>query len=490
MFSPTPKLLVVWLALGWNLLLPGENIANGVSLTGGTEKRKRLYRQTVLASYGNTTTVAPCPCDPNGAVANPQVQGRDPSLPLWPAENLDLPPGSLDRVFCRITCVELSTGDFDLAQLVRILYITKDTVLQNDIVSRLETIQQQNQLDFWLRDGENHNVYWTENHMILWMSSHYLIQQFLGVADIDSLLLKRLHHYLQLKQDYGFYEFFSTNYNPVTVAGLLNLVDFCQDEDISAQALALVTRLLKEWLMTTSTEGFLYPAAGRNILRLYRDRPFLSMVWMMTGAGRALVANAWSSDFVGAFLATSSIDLEPIVVNWTRPVDTMLTIGHSINDHLKIHASLDLVNRTMFQWSAGDFFQPRVIADTLSVVDKYQLEDHMDWNDLRFLFQIPRLLVSAFLKTLPGLTKGSDISGAKVKIYKNKGVVLTSVEDFNVGFRSAEQWVWAATVGDIAVWTQSGVTGPQFLADTKDLGNTHMPQIQQDSNVALISYRT
>lgn len=50
--------------------------------------------------------------------------------------------------------------------------------------------------------------------------------------------------------------------------------------------------------------------------------------------------------------------------------------------------------------------------------------------------------------------------------------------------------VWAATVGDIAVCTQSGVSGLTYDTDFgENVANTHIPQIKQTENVALIAYR-
>jgi hypothetical protein len=102
---------------------------------------------------------------------------------------------------------------------------------------------------------------------------------------------------------------------------------------------------------------------------------------------------------------------------------------------------------------------------------------------------LPKITIRFLARALPGNTYGTNIAGATIKIYKNRGVVLTSLEDFNVGTRSGEQWPWVATVADIAVWTESGVFGDCFFPGLGDVSNIHLPDVRQDGNVALISYR-
>ena len=488
-----------------------------------TELRKQVYVKTVLESYG-ASKVPPCPCD-SGAAAQlfaqqeeggprscakknfndfrgtERVNGRDPSLPLWPAAGMPLPDGSLDRVLCRITCDKLTTGDMDLAQLVRVLYLASGGTttpgeivndLQNDIVVGLQDQYVQSNLLFWLQEGERHSCYWTENHIILWLSATYLLEPWLTPDTDDDAFINvenRLQHFLQTKLTYGFYEFFSTNYHPFTAAALLNLVDFAPPGEIQSLAEQVLKRLLEEWLLMTTDEGSFYPVAGRNFDHRYLTPPFLSIIWFLTGTGQPLDGDAWRGDYVGAFLATSKMDLEPVAAKWIPVVDTKLTLGHSIEDHDKVHRQLNTVDRILFQWSAGGYLHPETVRDTSSLIEAYDLADHVLWEDYDSVIDLPSDTLAALAERLPGNTHGTDLSGAKVTIHRNRGVALYSLQDFQVGFRSGEQWPWVATVGDIAVWTQAGVTGDCFIPDLGNVANIHLPDVRQDSNVALITYR-
>jgi hypothetical protein len=73
-----------------------------------------------------------------------------------------------------MTCIK---GDFYLAHLVRILYLSTDQDMQEDVVEQITKNQNSGKLPFWLQLNEKIHVYWSENHMILWLGSEYLVQQ-------------------------------------------------------------------------------------------------------------------------------------------------------------------------------------------------------------------------------------------------------------------------------------------------------------------------
>lgn len=137
------------------------------------------------------------------------------------------------------------------------------------------------------------------------------------------------------------------------------------------------------------------------------------------------------------------------------------------------------------QWSAGGFFHPDVVGNTQAVYLDYDLANHVEWEPFAPLLGLPPPQLLDYSNQLVGYSKGTDISGAKIDIYKHNGVVLTSLFKFRCGFQAGQAWPWAATVGDIAVWTQSGIDN--FLSETSR-SNSHLPCINQNKNVALIVY--
>ena len=191
-----------------------------------------------------------------------------------------MPSGTIPNILCEITCpTDKTTGDFELAQLVRVLYLTTNIMLQQEILNAIQSSINNGKLRLWLQPNKKTNVYWSENHIIMWLSSDYLIQQRQNetVLDGSTRVEKLVLHFLQTKIQYGFYEFFSANYGPFMVAPLLNLRDFAWNENVHLLAEEVITKLLKEWMLIINNEGSYFPAAGWAFARGYVNRPFLGL---------------------------------------------------------------------------------------------------------------------------------------------------------------------------------------------------------------------
>ncbi|MCP4131292.1 MAG: hypothetical protein GY754_09955 [bacterium] len=367
------------------------------------------------------------------------------------------------------------TGDFRLAQIVRVLCLTDE--YDHKLLPALE------ESDFWLTKGEDLYCLWSENHMILWTSSAYLLKQREG-WEMDPTMESRLKHYLDLKLKYGFYEFFSSTYLPFTLGALLNLADFAEDGEIKAKATLAAQKLMKNWLLMVNDKGAFYPVAGRNYSERYTSFGSSSITWINSGLGPMRT----SCDYAGSFLATSSIDLSDVEASWSNSLNTTFKFGHSQGDKLTVHAGQTRVDRTVFQWSSGGYFHPDVANDTTWLVDEYNLENNHHFEVFKSIPNFPDKWSNGFSKIGAVFSRGSSISQATIKIYKNKGVVLTSLENFYPGYRGYQQWPWAATVDDIAVWTQAQDISAGWKPESRLSANTHLPKIQQNGNVALITY--
>ncbi|MBK8660176.1 MAG: hypothetical protein IPN22_15245 [Bacteroidetes bacterium] len=159
-----------------------------------------------------------------------------------------------------------TTSDFDIIQLIRILFLSTGQY-DSKILPVLEDIP------FWINYNDTVRNYWSENHMIMWMGCDWLLHEKYN-KPIDSTLRKRLVHYLDLKNEFGFYEFNSSVYAPYSLSGLLNLADFSQDTIIKKGAATAAQRLLTDLLLYTNDLGAFYPVAGRNYPSKYTT-PFI-----------------------------------------------------------------------------------------------------------------------------------------------------------------------------------------------------------------------
>lgn len=372
------------------------------------------------------------------------------------------------------------TIDFDLVRLIRVLFLT-DGTYDNQILEAIDT------LPFWVNNYDTTRGYWSENHMIMWMSSDWLLHESYG-KEIDSNLEQRLKHYLKLKIQYGYYEFFSGIYMPYSLSGLLNLADFTQDSEIKENARLAALRLLSDLLLVTNNQGVFYPAAGRSSHRNYTN-PYshntFHLIYLLTGYGQAPSGVSHG----GSFLSTSSIDVSSVINNFTNYVDTVYTLKPSLDSVRIVHDSLAYVDRMMMQWSSGCYFHPDFSLETATLLTDSNMWNHVDFTDFNFVSSLEPTFIESLSSSFSSITKSTVLTGVELAIFKNNNVGMASTQDYWKGKLGYNQIPFAATVGNTATLTISGDFTTEWANITKANRNDHLPYIKQKSNVGLVMYR-
>ncbi len=373
-----------------------------------------------------------------------------------------------------------STIDFAIVQLVRVM------MLGNGAYDA-QLIPPLNSVPYWINYGDTLRGYWSENHMIMWMSSDWIMHEYTG-RTADPTLEQRLKHYLQLKIDYGFYEFFSSTYAPYALSGILNLADFAQDQEIKDLAIGASKRLLRDMLLMANDQGVFYPVAGRNYPGKYESahgQNHSSLIYLLTGLGPAPLQATHS----GGFLATTSIDFSEVTNSWTAELDTLVHLGHTLEEGFVINENLTPLDRTIFQWSSGAYFHPSVVFETASLLVDSNMWEHVDFEPLAVLQGFPLENYPAMSEGLSGISKSSVNCQADVAIFKNGPVTLCSLQDFWKGKVGYQQWPVCANSGTSAVYTASGPVEAVWTDRTPNNANEHLPYVEQSHNVALVMYR-
>ena len=374
-----------------------------------------------------------------------------------------------------------STSDFDIVKLVRVLEFSHGEY-DSLILPVLRPFP------FWLEKDETNREYWSENHMIMWMSSDWLLHEKYGKI-IDSTLDKRLRHYLQLKVQYGFYEFFSSTYAPFCLSGLLNLADFSQDIEIKNLATQAAQLLLKDLMKLTNDKGVFFPTAGRNYPSKYKNaygENHNSLTYLLTGFGEIPTSASHS----GGFLASSSIDVTGVINSWTPTLNTTFTLGHTLlNGINNINNTQSPKDKVIFQWSSGAYFDPAVAASTFQLLKDLNLWNHFEFDDYRQFSFLPTNLATSFAEIGSSITKSSGIYNPTIAIFKNKTVTLSSLQNFWKGKLGYQQFPVMVNTGTSAVFTLSGKPSTNWDERPSHNANSHLPYVQQKDNVALVMYR-
>lgn len=371
-----------------------------------------------------------------------------------------------------------STADFVIVRMVRTMLL--DTAARYDtlIMPMLDTIP------FWLEPNDDLRSYWSENHWIMWNGSSWLLHEYYGKA-IDNNLRNRLGHYLRMKVKYGFYEFWSPIYTPYTLSGLLNLADFAQDPELKQLATLAVNRFLRELLYNVNDEGSFYPSAGRSSHGNYRSNGGpRAMFYLLTGLGDQPVTAAHD----GGFIATTSIDVDSIMNSWQPVEDLVMDLGHSIDSAYILNDTIAELDRRLFHWSGGGYFHPTFALHSAETVVDYDLWGHPDFDNFTTFQGFPASTLADIALGVTAVSESSVLMDYRYHIFKHHGIMMSSVEDYWKGQAGYQQTPIMATLGDATVYTASGVVTPKFHDRSGLNNNTHLPYVQQRSNLALAMY--
>lgn len=389
---------------------------------------------------------------------------------------VDIP--SLQALTATITTK--STVDFDIVKLVRVLCLSSgqyDTIILPAL----------NSVPYWLTKSDTLRGYWSENHMIQWMSSDWLLHERYN-KPVDANLDYRLRHYLRMKVQYGFYEFFSSTYAPYSLSGLLNLADFAQDTEIKTLATQASQRLLSDLLKLTNDKGVFYPVAGRNYYGKY-ETPYgqnhNNLIYLLTGMGNA----PNKASHAGGFLATSSIPVDTITNSWKPVLDTVYNIGHSLDTSFILNSGLAPLDKTLFQWSFGGYFHPQLALESANLLTDSNIWHHVDFKLFSGFESLPVNTIVSLANNLTVASKSTVICGQNIRAYKHNSIALYSIQDFWKGKVGFQQFPCVATVGNTPVFTASGEVKEVWNTRNDNNANEHLPYVAQNKNVALVMYR-
>jgi len=378
-------------------------------------------------------------------------------------------------------------NDFEMLLLIRILYLTKqNTVEQTQILSNtlFELFKEQ---QFWLSKNETSECFWSENHMICYLSSWHLWNQYNNIVHdhCDQLI----HNFLDAKIKYYYYEFLSQVYNMYTLNALLNIYDFTNNIEIKNKAKKCIELILQQFAEVIILNGTLYCASGRCYSRCKLstvDNNCNKLLYLLTG-----LCKEKNISPAGAFFATTSFEpTDDYIKNYHTKYDKVYKISHSDDEFKKIYKNLSQIDRTIFQWSAGNYFNSENIDDTIKLINDYNLWGHAHFKLDPYetiLKIIPKPLVVSTSKTFSDFTGGSPLCDIKYHIYNHNYYSLTSIDNYNRGKLGAQQFPWVANVGGIPVFTQSGRIST-FGDLPEAIGNSHLPCIKQQENVIMIMY--
>ncbi|MBD3230947.1 MAG: hypothetical protein GF329_22400 [Candidatus Lokiarchaeota archaeon] len=414
----------------------------------------------------------------------------------------------LDRIINFKDC-----QDFRMNMICRMLYFDRDnTVLSSEIKNKIEDAMFK--AKYWYTEpSEDDCIFWTENHQILYHTSELLMGQLYpdinftnsgmnGTEHINHAL-PMIDRWLDWRGEFGFSEWHSNTYLSEDIAALVNLVDFCEDENIKTRA-AMVLDLIafgfanqyfKSRYATTHGRAYDSSKVGTSLSDPAGRDSTSEAAWIMLGVGYHDPNNRNSMSAVS--LATSTTYspppiLELIAENSSDYYEGWERSGMKISDAPKYDIGYD-EKFWMFWLGMSAPISAQTIETTLSIQNTYDLKGEIIYGpeiiiDLfKFFSTLRGLTLSQYCDLAKAITQGVSLEAPNIYTYRTPYYQLSGVQDYNQkGMMSMQKHIWQATLDEQAfVYTNC----PEAIGQgPQDFMGGWTPRSTFYKNIGIIQY--
>jgi len=411
--------------------------------------------------------------------------------------------GALEYIDKRFDC-----SDFVLLGIIRLLYQFPDSKL---ISEELLAGAKKTVLGFKYWPGEpgiDSMCYWTENHQIMFLSSEYLAGQLYPAEVFSNSKMTgrekmdharpRILQWLSLRYKTGFSEWLSHIYYDEDITALVNLVDFCRDEEIAAKAKTVLNLLLYDLALNnfygtfSSTHGRSYGKEKKNALveSTIDTAKLLFGMGIFSGSDNmSAVTLALSPEYTlpPVIYEVAKDQKRPEMINRQR-------MGLKIDEAEKWGLNFKDLDSGMVFLSMEAYTHPKTIALTMKMFDAFRW-----WENQFFdMFKAKKKLID-FLRTfnLLGLFARlfeKDITrNAREEVnlytYRTPDYMLSAAQDYRAGYGGDQQHIWQATLSPSAVCFTTHPGSKEDSSAGYWVGSGTLPRVAQVKNVLIAVYK-
>ncbi len=408
----------------------------------------------------------------------------------------------LDYIDARKDC-----ADYALHAFLRLIYQYQHHLrLDEDLIERARTSIQK--FKYWPDEpGQDTMCTWTENHYILFASAGYLAGQLfpdisffnsgLYGNELTAAFRPRILRWLELRFYTGFSEWLSNVYYDEDLTALLNLVDFCRDDEIQRRSAMLIDLILFEMAVNNhagvfgSSHGRTYEPTKKwaaqesttDTQKLLFGRGIFSSSDNMSAAGFALslryrmpgVIYAIANDSQrGELLHRQRVGICIDQAEWwgLRPDNyengmQLLTLEAYLHPHTA-RLFVKMLNR--YHWWDNPLFQPfrqhRLLLQFLSTTRLLPLVSR------HYRYDVCR----------------NTREQANLYTYRTPDYMLSSAQDYRKGYGGDQQHIWQATLGPDAVCFTTHPARLQGPPPNYWTGSGCLPRVAQVKNVLIAIY--
>lgn len=445
--------------------------------------------------------------------------------------NKDRIQPALDKMNDRLDC-----ADFGLNGILRLLYQYNDSgMLASELISAAEEAI----LDFkyWpdeLADGAEPDSMcsWTENHFILFASAGYLAGQLYpdkyfkaaGHKGVDKMeiMRSRIIRWLNLRYLTGFSEWLSNVYYDESLAAVLNLVDFCQDEEIVKRA-SMVADLMLLDIALNHFRGYFGSTHGRTYFDdhiNHENEATSSLCKMIFGLpdlkkGSKCTSNLACSKncripkviYKRGSMSTTNLAcsknyrIPKVIYNIgtdtkRKEIINKQRMGIKIEEAERWGLDYSCLEDGMTFLTLEAYTHPLTIELFIEMLDAYNWWDnefYKPFSDRRDLIEYLRYynLLPWFAEQYEWDITRNMRPEVNIYTYRTPDYMLSSAQDHRKGYGGDQQLPWQATLGSEAVCFTTHPTPVPVGGYTPNYweGSGQLPRVAQIENVAFIEYK-
>lgn len=397
---------------------------------------------------------------------------------------------------------EYDCSDFRYVNLLRILYEFEEQIPEDYLQKIKNTLF--NFRYWWDDPGENSMCYWSENHQILFASAEYLVGQKYPEVVFEKSGLSGKEHmkkarvrildWLEMRWNYGFIEFYSEVYYKEDIGAIVNLIDYCEDEEIVKK-----TKIIMDVMF--------YDIATQNIKSMYSSTSGRAYEGNRKGGPRKTLGGVTDyffgngdrihSGMTHGLMYTDNYEVPPVLLDIANDTSDVVIKQSNGLDIIELDSEgyFGTDNRSMMmQWGMESFTNPEIVRNSLAHIRSSRMFTNEFTKDFKILdFSLLKWfhLEPIITRIINPQTNGVAIQKGNTYTYKTKDYSLYSVQKYHPGDYGDQQHVNGMNLGNV---TSIFHTHPAIEVDEKNqspnywVGYGHLPHVAQDHAVSLAIY--
>jgi len=408
---------------------------------------------------------------------------------------------ALDFIDRRVDC-----ADFQVNNVLRMLYQFGDSP---KLSKGLKERARQTVLNFkyWPDEpGIDSMCTWSENHQIMFLTCAYLAGQLYpdevftnsGQTGREKMEITRprLMRWLDLRFRAGFSEWLSNVYYNQDLAPLVNLVDFCEDEEIVRRASMIIDLLLTDMALN-SYHGTFGSTHGRSYERGKKwaaTEGVSSTGKLFFGMGMFHPGNSSSTNFALSERYRMPRVIYEIANDMDRPeMINRQRMGIRLAEAERWGLGFKDLEDGMVYLGMEAHAHPRTINLFVDMLYAYNWWDNGFYRPFKSMNRVVR--IGRKLRLLPALVRLYErdvtrnvLEEVNIYTYRTPDYMLSSAQDYRKGYGGAQQHIWQATLGqNVVCFTTHPVRG-EGGSPGNWTGTGNLPRVAQVNNVAIILY--